>query len=149
LNNYTSLVDFVIKEEMKGRPRHEQVLLLGPTPSYLVDKAGFPALELAIMGRVIGKAYFDHGITKSILKRLSVIADNPKCLFQSANSTQTDSVVVLTFELKGETPIVVPIRKNRRIGRLSTYNLITSVYGKEGPDPEVKWKEQGLLLWEP
>jgi hypothetical protein len=149
LNNYNSLVDILIKDEMTGQPQHERLLLLGETPSYLIKAAGFRALPLAIQGKVICKAYFDHGITASMLKRLPDIIHNPKCVFKSANLHQADSVVVITFEIKGQAPVIIPVQKDRLIGRLEHYNLVTSVYGKEGEDPVRKWTSAGLLLWKP
>lgn len=148
MNNYSTLIDLLIKAEVAGTPRHETILLLGQTPDCLVRTAAFPALPLAIQGSTVSKAFFDHGITLSFLQRLPDILQRPKCLFRPANPAQADSVVVLTFELKGFTPIIVPVRQNRTLGRRQQLNVVTSVYGKEGPDPEARWKAQGLLLWQ-
>lgn len=148
MDNYSTLVDLIIKEELQGKPSHERLIKLGKTPNYLIDHAGFPALELAIKGSVITKACFDHGIATSMLKRLPDIVANPKCLFKSASRPE-ESVVVLTFEVKGkaELPIIVPISRNMSVGR-ENVNLVASIYGKEGPNPEQKWKTQGLLIYE-
>ncbi|MCG7929957.1 MAG: hypothetical protein N0E44_07895 [Candidatus Thiodiazotropha lotti] len=148
MDNYGSLVDLLIKDEMHGNPQHERVLLLGETPEYLRHHASFDELTLVTTGKVIGKAHFDHGITASMLKRLPQLVNNPKCVFDPANPMHRHSVVVLTFELKGSSPIIIPIRRNVRIGRSQQFNLVTSVYGKEGPDPETKWKAENLLIWE-
>jgi len=148
MNNYKTLVDLLIKDEMAGKPRHEQVLLLGETPGQLIEHAGFPELELAIKASVISKACFDHGIATSMLKRLPDIVNNPKSIFKSANVHQVESVVVLTLEIKNQSPIIIPVKKQQQVGRGNHFNLITSVYAKEGPDPQKKWKSQGLLLWE-
>jgi len=147
LNNFSNLVDALIKDEMEGTPRHELVLFLGKTPELLQAVAGFPDYDLVITGKVIGKVCFDHGIGPSLLKRLPDIINSPKSIFRSANQHQTDSVIVLTYELKGLAPIIMPIRHSQSIGRNGVFNIITSVYGKEGPDPEVKWQKQGLQLW--
>jgi hypothetical protein len=148
LDNYRSLVDLIIKDEMEGKPSHERVLLIGATPQYLIDHAGFPDLEMAIKANVICKACFDHGLSTSLLKRLPDIIAFPKCLFRPEDSRHVDSVVVLTLEVKGLHPIIVPLRMNQQVGRGNIYNLVSSVYGKEGPDPEVKWKSRGLLIHE-
>lgn len=148
MDNYRALVDLLIKDEMAGQPHHENVLLLGETPAFLVEKAGFPALDMAIKGSVISKACFDHGITTSLLKRLPEVIATPKCLFRPANPQMTDSVVVLTLEVKGVHPVIIPLRKQQRVGRSEVFNLVSSVYGKEGPDPELKWRQQGLLICE-
>ena len=147
MNNSSSLIDAIIKDEMRGSPRHELVIMLGPTPKKLLEHAGLPNLEIAVTGKVIGKACFDHGINTSVLKRLEDIINNPKGIYRSANPHQTDSVVVLTFESQRASPIIIPIRHSQRIGRTGTYNLVTSIYGKEGPDPETIWTRQGLKLW--
>lgn len=149
MNNYTTLIDVLIKDECAGTPRHEQILLLGSTPEYLIRHVGFPELDLAIKGSVISKAYFDHGITTSLLKRMPEIVSVPKCVFRPADTRFQDSVVVLTFEVKGVHPIIIPIRQNQHVGRGKCFNLISSIYGKEGPDPEKKWTDSGLLLWTP
>lgn len=148
MTNYSRLVDILIKDEMKGNPRHENVLILGETPQILVEHAGFPNLELAIKAKTISKACFDHGIKKSLLQRLPEIVDSPKSIFRSANAERQDSVVVVTFEIQNSYPVVIPIAMNKKTGRNSYYNLVSSVYGKEGADPHEKWKREGLLLWE-
>ena len=147
LDNYTNLVDVLIRDESEGNAKHEKVLLLGRTPDHLIKYANFPELNLAIKSSVISKAYFDHGIHKPMLKQLPEIIANPKSIFLSAHSDNRGSVVVLTHEVKGVSPVIIPIRQNQQVGRSNYFNLITSVYGKEGPDPEEKWKQAGLLLW--
>lgn len=148
MDNYITLVDILIQNESAGIPHHTPILMLGETPNYLIENAGYLQLPMAITGKVISKIHFDHGITKTIIKKLPEILAKPKGLFKSANENQTDSVVVLTYEIKGFLPIVIPIVKNRVVGRIE-YNLVTSVYAKEGEDPELKWQKQGLLLWKP
>ena len=148
MNNFETLVEILIRDEMEGREAHERLLLLGDTPEYLVEKAGFPLLPLAMKGKVLSKACFEHGIGTSMLKRLPAILASPKSVFRSANPQLTDSVVVLTLEVKSMGPIIVPIRQNQQIGRDQYYNLVSSVYAKEGEDPGVKWKRNGLLIHE-
>jgi hypothetical protein len=148
LNNYSSLVDILIKDEMENRPQHERLLHICHTPEYLKIHANFPDLPIAITGKVIGKAHFDHGINKNLIKNLPKVLLDAKCVFKSANSSQADSVVILTLEVHRSFPVIVPIRRNHQVGRGQRYNLVTSIYGKEGPDPEPKWKLDGLLLWE-
>jgi hypothetical protein len=145
VSNFATLVDVIINNEMNGIKHHEHILEIGKTPEILVDKCKFPQITLAIKASVISKICFDHGIATSVIKRLPDIANNPKVLFKS--STQGDSVVVLTFEVKGGIPIIIPIRPNQSSGR-KKYNFISSVYAKEGPCPETKWRREGLLIWE-
>lgn len=42
---------------------HQIVLNLGPTPDLLVYY-GFRQLPVGLTGKVVDKAYFDHGVTK-------------------------------------------------------------------------------------
>jgi hypothetical protein len=150
MSNFSVAVDAIIKSEMDGHPRHELVLDLGMTPEYLQQYAKFPPINLVITGSVIAKGCFDHGIKTSQLKRLPEIIQQPKSVFASASQKNDGSVVIVTFEIhKVEIPVIIPIRPNRRFGRSETYNAITSIYGKEGFDPEVKWSREGLLLWRP
>lgn len=142
--NYITSIQLILQASMAGKPHHEAVLTIGDTPQYLLDN-GFPELPLCISAKVIDKAHFDHGITRGVLERLGEIVNNPKALYQSA--TQTGSAVVITFEFKDGSPILVPIHKNKSIGRSATANMIASVYNKEA-SVEVRWAAQGLLLWQ-
>lgn len=130
-------------------PKKEVVLILGDTPQYLVDHANFPELPIVITGSVIEKACFDHGIPTSLLKRLPSILDNPKGLFKSASVHAAGSAVVLTIEIHQSSPIIIPIHPNKQMGRGKFYNVVASVYAKEGPNPADKWSREGLLLWQP
>lgn len=149
MSNFAQAVDLLIKAEMEGTARHEPLLELGPTPEYLVREANFGELDLVVTGKVISKACFDHGIPTSILKRLPEIIKDPKSLYRSAHQ-DLSSVIVVTLELHREQyPIIIPIHPNKKMGRLRLCNVVASMYGKEGPDPEHKWREQGLHLWTP
>lgn len=145
MSNYATLVDVLIQNEMKGINNHERIVELGMTPDILIQECGFPSLPLGIKASTISKICFDHGIGTSVIQRLPEILQSPKSIYASANSKQSDSVVVFTFEVKGQLPIIIPIRKNQSAGR-KRYNFVTSMYGKEGNDPEIRWKR--LLIWE-
>lgn len=147
MSNYATLVDVLIKNETQGITNHERVLELGHTPQILIDECGFPDLPFAIKASTVSKICFDHGIATSLIKKLPDLIASPKCLFKPANPNLTNSAVVLTFEVKGLSPIIISIRSNMKSGR-KTYNFVTSMYGKEGPHPEGKWKKDGLLIWE-
>lgn len=153
LDNYTSLIDALIKAETIGKPQHEKIVFVSKTPTYLIESAGFPDLPLVIIGKTVSKAYFDHGIALAFLKRLPEVVENPHALFKSQSQiAHAGSVVVLTLEMKGSLPIVVPIRPSGEVGarrESQKANIITSVYAKEGQDPFRKWKDAGLLLWKP
>ena len=140
--NYRASVQLVLSASAAGIPHHEVVLSLGKTPQYLMDH-GFPGLDLVIKGRTIDKAHFDHGITRSLLERLGDVIHNPKALYRSA--TVQGAAVVITFEMKNGSPVLVPLHANKPVGRTHA-NLVASVYHKE-PTVEERWQQQGLLLW--
>ncbi|PXF32629.1 hypothetical protein WH50_03340 [Pokkaliibacter plantistimulans] len=148
LNNFATLVDALITSEMHEAPQHEKLLLVCDTPEYLRTHASFPALPVAVKSSIISKICFDHGIPTRMIQQLPTIIQNaPMALFKPAKQTLTDSVVVVTFEIKNGAPVIIPIRKNQQVGRNQYYNLVTSMYGKEGPDPVQKWEADGLLIW--
>ncbi len=148
MSNFPALVEAIIQSEVKGAPMHEHVLELGHTSDTLIQEAGFPELKLAIKASTVAKICFDHGLPTSMIKRLPDIVNSPKSIYHPADPRHIDSVVVMTFEIKGTVdPVIIPIRKNVRIGRNNRYNVITSAYGKEGGDPERKWTSNGLLIW--
>lgn len=149
MNNYSALIDTLIKAEMRGVPKHEEILFLGCTPTYITDNANFCKLQLAVKAATISKAAFDHGISTSVLKDLPSIIANPKGLYKSDSKNAGESVVVMTFRDHRDSPIIIPIKPSENVGRGQTHNVVKSIYGKEGPDPEVRWKKKGLLLWEP
>ncbi len=141
--NFQAAVQLIIQASKNGTPRNEAILSLGPTPQFLLDN-GFPELPLNIKGAVIDKAHFDHGITRGVLERLVEIVQTPKSLYRSA--TVQGTAVVITFEMKAGSPILIPIHANKRIGRTEA-NLVASVYTKEAT-VEQRWRREGLLLWE-
>jgi len=142
--NFKAAVQLILQASNEGKPKHEAVLSLGPTPQFLLDN-GFPELPLSIKGSVIDKAHFDHGITRGILERLADIITTPKSLYRSA--TVQGTAVVITFEMKGGSPILIPIHGNKPVGR-AFFNLVASVYAKDVVGVESRWKKEGLLLWE-
>ncbi|MEX1221193.1 MAG: hypothetical protein WEA82_03660 [Idiomarina sp.] len=149
MSNFAQAVELLIKAEMEGKPKHEPLLELGPTPDYLINEAQFESLDLVVTGKVISKACFDHGIPTSVLKRLPEIIANPKSLYRSAHR-DSSSVIVVTLELhRKELPIIIPVQPSREMARKRICNVVASMYGKEGPNPEVKWKKEGLHLWGP
>jgi Phage MuF-C-terminal domain len=156
--NYKTLLGMVIKDitsQTNTNPalHHQRILTLGPTPQVLTD-LGMPQLPIVILGRVIDKAIFDHGITKGLLERLYTLIATPKAVYQ-AHQGQPGSVVV-TYEVKNTAPIIVAIHPDKQMGgrgqSAARYNNVASVYDKQSGKPnetiEVRWKREGLLLWE-
>lgn len=143
--NFEAGIRLLLKASMDGNPRHEEVLLIGQTPQYLIDH-GFPVLPLKIKGATVDKAHFDHGVTKGVLERLGQILLNPKALYRSATVSGAAAVVV-TFELKEGCPLLIPLHADKPMGR-ERVNLVASMYAKEAT-VEARWQAQGLLLWKP
>lgn len=141
---YCSWVDEVIKAETANTPHRELVIQICPTPA-LLTQHGCPDLPLLLKAKTVGKIFFEHGMTKTQIEQLPVMLHVPRALYRSAS--HTDSVVVLTFEENLGAPIIVPIAKNRMVGR-ARVNEIVSAYAKTGPDQTPRWRAQGLLLWE-
>ena len=142
-NNLRAAINLIIQASIEGKPRHEPLLTVCETPQYLIDH-GFPQLPVSITGAVIDKVHFDHGITKGTLERLGEIICNPRSLYKSA--TKDGAAVVVTFEMKNGSPILVPLHPNKQVGRSTYVNLVASMYHKE-PAIETRWEAQGLLLW--
>ena len=142
--NFKTLVDVVIKAECAGTPRNELILDLGPTPQHLLD-CGFNQHTIVVKAATIGKMFFDHGITQGVIERLPSIIQTPDQIFTS--STTSGSAVIFTYEVKGSSPIIIAIHKDKTIGRQSV-NLIASMYAKTGPYPRPRWIRDGLLLWD-
>lgn len=143
--DYQRLVELVVKAEIEGKPRHELVLDICDTPRALL-RVGFTSLKLIIKGKTIGKIFFEHALSRHQIERIPVMLENPQAIYASA--THRDSVVVLTYEVNVSAPIVIPVARDRQVGRGTLVNEVVSMYGKTGPDPRPRWRAQGLLLWE-
>jgi len=125
---------------------HQIVLHLGPTPQILIEHVGFPQLPVGLTGKVVDKCYFDHGITKGMLEKIYHVITAPRALYKSNNPE--DACVVMSYEIKGANPLIAAIHPNKQLaGRRDFYNSIASYYFKEN-NAEVRWKNDGLLLWE-
>ena len=72
--------------------------------------------------------------------------EGPQAIYTSAS--HADSVVVFTYEVNAGSPLIIPVARERQVGRGPLVNEVTSMYGKTGPDPRPRWRAQGLLLWE-
>lgn len=140
--NFQAAIQLLLKASFDGKPQHEAVLEVCHTPSYLMD-FGFPQLPIVITGAVVDKAHFEHGITRGVLGRLGEILLKPKALYRSA--TQLGNAVVVAFEQKNGSPILVPLRPDQLIGR-TRFNKVSSLYTKEATI-EDRWKSNGLLIW--
>ncbi|RMR31202.1 MuF-C-terminal domain-containing protein [Pseudomonas syringae group genomosp. 3] len=149
-NNFKTLVGIVIQAEISGLALHERILELGPTPQFIIDLGiGFEQLDLILKAKNVGKMVFDHGMKQGVIERMPDLIVSPKAIYRSdsPNPSLAKSAVVMTYETHNGSPIIVPIHSAKMVGRRKV-NEVASMYGKEGPDPEVKWKKAGLLLWE-
>ena len=143
--NFETLVNLVICSEKESNPRHELVLNIGLTPQRLVG-LGFDALTLAVKAKTIGKMFFEHGLTQGQIEKIPAMLEAPRAIYRS--DTHPTNMVVLTYELKAGFPIIIPIARDRQVGRGPLVNEVVSMYAKTGPDPTRRWRDQGLLLWE-
>ncbi|MDM5181904.1 hypothetical protein PO883_32530 [Massilia sp. DJPM01] len=151
---YKTALGLLIKSMMhdgdaKQHTNHQVILPIGPTPQVLLD-LGMPNLQLVILGKVVDKVLFEHGIPKGTIERLYSLLESPKAVFKGHQDNPGSAVV--TFELKNMAPIIIAIHPNRQMGgRVGTaYNNIASMYAKEtrtGESIEDRWTREGLLLW--
>lgn len=148
-SNFKTLIGVIIQAEMEGKPRHELLLELGPTPQHIIQSGGvnFEGLDLVIKAKTVGKMHFDHAVPRGVIERLPEILDTPKAIYHSASGAVGSAVVVMTFETQRGYPLIVPIHAKKPIGRNRFCNEVTSMYAKEGPNPEEKWVKAGLLIW--
>jgi hypothetical protein len=144
--NFFALVDAIINASLGGHPvAKEQIGQLGSTPALLI-KLGAPDLPLGIKGKTIEKIVMDHGIPKSMVKRLAGIIETPKAIYRSATQTHTGAVV-LTFEITGLGAVIVTVAYGQSVGRSHIMNLITSMYAKEDNKVFARWDSAALKLW--
>lgn len=150
--NYKTLLGVLLKSmlndyDAKKVENHGTRLIIGATPDLLISY-GFPQLPLMIDGRVVDKAFFDHGIPKSMLERIYHLIATPKAIYK-AHQDQPGSVVV-TYEVKDSKPVIIPIHPNQQKTRTESFNVVASMYPKNsnGEPIEMRWKREGLLLWE-
>ena len=80
-NNYKVALALLLKAIQSGQANHEIILEVGATPPLLINDGGLPRLPLVIKGKVIDKAFFDHGIRRGILERLDEIVEAPIAIY--------------------------------------------------------------------
>ena len=134
--SYEQSVDAVLNGTSKG------ALMLGDTPLPLV-MSGLPSVPMMVTEQVIDKAHFDHGLSARLLKSLPDLLSKPLMVFKS--DTQPGSFVVITHEYQKSDPVMVAIRPNGVIERITPVNVIASAYGK--PVGVIgNWIKKGLLV---
>ncbi|KAL0630226.1 hypothetical protein Q9L58_010927, partial [Maublancomyces gigas] len=120
-SNFQAAIQLIIAAATTSKPQKEAVLIVGMTPRG-DDRQGVLRPRHA----------------KGLLERLDVILSNPKALYKS--DTVAGGSVVVTFEVKGENPIVVALHPNKMVGR-TRCNVIASVYDKKA-DIEARWQQR-------
>jgi Phage MuF-C-terminal domain len=144
--NFAALVDAIVQASLNGHPvAKEQIGQLGATPA-LLQSLGLPDLPLGIKGKVIEKVVMDHGIPKSMVKRLAGIVAAPQAVYNSA-PPHPAGVVVITVEVTGLGQVMLSIASAQSVGRSHIMNLVTSIYAKEDVRAFARWEAEGLLLW--
>jgi Phage MuF-C-terminal domain len=144
--NFAALVDAIIESSLQGRAvAKEQIGQLGSTPQ-LLQRLGLPSLPLGIKGKVIEKVVMDHGIPKSMLKRLHQIVADPQAIYRAV-APHPVGVVILSFEITGLGSVIVSIASKQQVGRERWMNLVTSMYAKEDKAAFERWKAAGQLVW--
>lgn len=132
--------------EAQQRKNHQVILPIGPTPQVLLD-LGMPALQLAIVGKVVDKVFFEHGIPKGTLERIYTLLASPRAIFKGHQGNPGSAII--TFEVKNSAPIIIAIHPDKQMGRVR-YNNVASMYAKStgnGENIEERWTREGLLLW--
>jgi hypothetical protein len=144
--NFAALVDAIVESSLHGHAvAKEQIGQLGATPE-LLQKLGLPNLPLGIKGKVIEKVVMDHGIPKSMLKRIHQIVGDPHAVYRAV-APHPVGVVVLSFEVTGLGSVIISIAAQQQVGRERWMNLVTSMYAKEDKAAFDRWKAAGQLIW--
>lgn len=133
-------------DDAKQHTNHQVILPIGPTPQVLLD-LGMPDLQLVILGKVVDKVLFRHGIPKGTIERLYGLLEAPKAIYKGHLDNPGSAVV--TYEVKNMDPIIIAVHPNKRMGR-AAYNNVASMYAKAnrpGESIEDRWTREGLLLW--
>lgn len=128
---------------LDGRiPESTGVRVSDPLP--VLSALGMRDLPVATTGDRLSKMHFDHGLTRSELKRLPELLASPMLVFESA--TQPGSKVAVLDLMKNGAPVIAAIRPDAKLGRLDV-NLLASAYAKDNAGQIGKWIEDGLLRY--
>jgi hypothetical protein len=130
----------------KQHRNHQIILPIGRTPLVLRN-IGMPDLQLAILGKVVDKVMFEHGIPKGTLERIYTLLESPKAVYRG--HLDNPGSAIITFETRNLAPIIIAVHPNKQMGR-AIYNNVASMYAKttgQGQSIEDRWTREGLLLW--
>ncbi len=122
-----------------------------PTSLFLIEKLGFPNIDIYITEKTIKKIINFHGVSVSFIKNLPVLLDNKNEEYISSifkSHTQENSRVIVSFEFVGNQPIIVAIALNKQVNSNDFVNNIASVYEKrDGFESFKRWENKALLLY--
>ena len=140
---FNQAVDDVVSAAMKGDPLPRAHVSVGTT-SPTLQAAGIPAGNLRTSARVLSKVVFDHGVTKSVLKKLPDLLDAPVMVFES--DTVPGSYVAVTSEMVRGLPLIVAISPEQVTGGAS-FNFVPSLYPKDDLNAIQRWLKAGHLRY--
>lgn len=140
---YNAAVDAAIAAGMKGEAPGRQPVAIGDTTAAM-QAAGIPAGELRTSPVILTKALFDHGVTKSVLKQIPDLLENPVMVFASASVD--GSFVVVTSEMVRGQPLIVAVSPQEATGKV-TFNFVPSLYPKDDLVAIQRWLNGGLLRY--
>jgi hypothetical protein len=140
---YGDAVDAAIQSGIKGEPPGRQPVAVGSIAPAL-RAAGIPDGALRISPTILSKAVFDHGVTKSVLKRLPEMLQSPVMVFES--DTVLGSFVVVTSEMVNEKPLLVVVSPQESTGA-KTFSFVPSLYPKEDISAIQRWLASGKLRY--
>lgn len=140
---YDAAVDAAINAGMKGESPGRQPVAIGSTPGAL-RAAGIPDGPLRTSPTILAKAVFDHGVTKSVLKRLPDLLEKPVMVFDS--DTVAGRYVVVTSEFVQGQPLIVAVSPESTTGPVS-FNFVPSLYPKNDLGAIGRWMSAGRLRY--
>jgi hypothetical protein len=140
---FNEAVDAAIASGIKGEhPGRGPVAIGSITPA--LKAAGIPDGELRTSPVILAKAVFDHGVTKSLLKNIPDLLENPVMVLES--DTVSGSFVVVTNELVNGKPLLVVVSPEETRGRI-VFNFVPSVYPKDDLSAIQRWIGNGKLRY--
>ncbi|HWH81275.1 MAG TPA: PLxRFG domain-containing protein [Burkholderiaceae bacterium] len=140
---FNAAVDAAIDAGMKGEKPGRQPVAIGMTTPAL-QAAGIAEGELRTSPTILAKAVFDHGVTKSMLKRIPDLLEHPVMVLDS--DTVAGSFVVVTSEMVGGRPLLVVISPEVATGA-KAFNFVPSVYPKDDLGAIQRWLNGGKLRY--
>lgn len=140
---YDEAVDAAVADGMAGKAPGRGPVAIGDTSAAL-QAAGLPAGELRTSPAVLAKVVFDHGVPKSMLKRIPELLESPVMVF--ASDSVAGRYVAVTSEMVRGQPLVVAISPEETRGA-RTFNFVPSLYPKDDLRAIQRWLNDGKLRY--